>query len=391
GLLWYTASTGGTGSSIAPIPATSAIGTTNYFVSQSTNGCESNRAQIAVTVNAAPATPTVTAAVSYCQNATSSALTASGTGLLWYTASTGGTGSSSIPIPATSAIGTTNYFVSQSIASCESNRAQITVTVNAAPLAEISVVGSTTILPGSTVTLNANTGTGLSYIWFNGNTQVGTESSYVAGTVGNYTVQVKNVSQCVATSVITSLSTRQDQPSVIKITSFEDNATVTSPVTITADVTDVDGAIVLVEYLDGDVVIGSSTSAPYAFTWINPSDGPHSIKVKATDALGGVTTSSPIHITTNTATTTATRSSMNNVFAIIYPIPAMSELIVESGIDLTGAFFKITNTLGEEISIPIQIESMNARLDVSGLSDGAYVLFINQYSSIITKKIIVAH
>jgi len=56
--LWYTTSTGGTGSSTAPTPSTSLAGNTSYYVSQTvtTNGvaCEGTRAQIVVTINENP-------------------------------------------------------------------------------------------------------------------------------------------------------------------------------------------------------------------------------------------------------------------------------------------------------------------------------------------------
>jgi len=55
-LLWYSTATGGTGSSTAPTPSTTTVGTTTYYVSQITTpqGCESVRASITVTVNALP-------------------------------------------------------------------------------------------------------------------------------------------------------------------------------------------------------------------------------------------------------------------------------------------------------------------------------------------------
>jgi hypothetical protein len=301
------------------------------------DGCIATSAATVVTVNATPTAPIVST-VSYCQNATATALTATGTGLLWYTTSTGGTGSSTAPIPTTTNVGTTNYYVSQTTG-CESPRAQIAVTVNALPTATITPDGSTTIINGATVTLNANTGIGWTYEWFNGTTQIGaTTSSYVASAAGNYTVQVTNAFGCMSISMITSISTTQNQPSIITITSFGNNAIVSKPLTITADVTNPDGAI-LVEYLDGNTVIGSSTSAPYSFIWINPSEGPHTITVRAKNASGGIiTTSAPVNITVNPSTTTGIHSSMNNAYATIYPIPAINELIVESGMDLTISF-----------------------------------------------------
>jgi hypothetical protein len=116
-LLWYTVATGGTGSATAPTPSTTTVGTTTYYVSQTILGCEGPRASILVTVNAIPALPTVTAPLPYCQNDIATALSATGTGLLWYTVATGGTGSSTAPIPSTSAaaVGTTTYYVSQTL------------------------------------------------------------------------------------------------------------------------------------------------------------------------------------------------------------------------------------------------------------------------------------
>ena len=132
-LLWYTAATGGMGSTSAPTPSTSVAGSTNYYVSQTLLGCEGTRAAITVTINAAPVAPTVVTPVTYCQNATASALFATGSNLLWYTTVTGGIGSASTPTPSTSVAGSTNYYVSQTLLGCEGPRAAITVTINDTP------------------------------------------------------------------------------------------------------------------------------------------------------------------------------------------------------------------------------------------------------------------
>lgn len=50
-LLWYTTSTGGTGTATAPTPSSSATGSTSYYVSQTTSGCESQRSKIDVAVS----------------------------------------------------------------------------------------------------------------------------------------------------------------------------------------------------------------------------------------------------------------------------------------------------------------------------------------------------
>jgi len=54
---WYTVSSGGTASSIAPTPSTGTATTTSYYVSQTLNGVESDRAQIDIVINPLPAQP----------------------------------------------------------------------------------------------------------------------------------------------------------------------------------------------------------------------------------------------------------------------------------------------------------------------------------------------
>jgi gliding motility-associated-like protein len=76
------------------------------------------------------ALPVVTSPVTYCEGATATALTATGTNLQWYTTPTGGTGSSTAPVPVTTVAGTTTYYVSQVSGQCESNRVPVVVIIH---------------------------------------------------------------------------------------------------------------------------------------------------------------------------------------------------------------------------------------------------------------------
>ena len=67
-LKWYTVSTGGTALSSSPVPSTTTNGTTSYYVSQTTNGCESPRAQITVNVSAVPTTANAGSYQIHCNN-----------------------------------------------------------------------------------------------------------------------------------------------------------------------------------------------------------------------------------------------------------------------------------------------------------------------------------
>ncbi|GAB4035370.1 Ig-like domain-containing protein [Spirosoma gilvum] len=133
-LTWYgTASSGGTPSSVSPVPSTSIAGQTTYYVSQKVDGCEGPRAGLTVTVNNIPAAPSATTSLSYCQGVNAPALTASGSGLKWYTTETGGIGNGTAITPTTSSTGSTIYYVSQTVSGCESQRTAITVTTKTTP------------------------------------------------------------------------------------------------------------------------------------------------------------------------------------------------------------------------------------------------------------------
>ncbi len=131
-LLWYTSAVGGVGNSVAPTPSTSIVGVTYYYVTQTVNGCESDRKPIAVNVKAKPAAPIVSD-VTYCQNAQSLPLTAGGTNLRWYLGSTGGFGSPVSPLPGTAYAGIQYFYVTQTLNGCESDRSQVKVKVNYTP------------------------------------------------------------------------------------------------------------------------------------------------------------------------------------------------------------------------------------------------------------------
>ncbi|MGC4101217.1 alpha-amylase family glycosyl hydrolase [Ferruginibacter sp.] len=182
-LLWYTAATGGTGSSTAPTPSTATAGTVTYYVTQ-TVGCESVRLPVTVNVTATLGAPTVTSPLTYCQNSTAAVLTATGSNLTWYTVASGGTGSNTAPTPSTTAGGTFNYYVSQKNNCGESPRANISVVVTPAPAAPTGLAaaaGSNSVV----LTWNATAGNyySVDYKPTNSTTWINVASAVTTGTV----------------------------------------------------------------------------------------------------------------------------------------------------------------------------------------------------------------
>ena len=268
---------------------------------------------------------------------------------------------------------------------CSATSTATAVTVNIAPIVTITANGLTSIPQGGSVVLTASQGA--SYKWFNGTMQVGTGQTYTATTSGAYTVEVTNSSNCTATSTATDVSIITNQPSVITITSPAANATLTGAIDIAVHVTDADGSITLVEFLDGNTVIGTSTTAPYVFTWDNPSEGSHTITVRVKDSNGGITTSAPTIVTSTTISTGMQPS--NTLHANVYPNPSNGDLYIDTDIGLSNADFTLVDILGREVTVSFEAIGSGARIDVSNLIEGTYVMIVKQDYSILRKKITV--
>ncbi len=120
------------------------------------NGCIGTVSGITVTNDLV--TPPTANAQTLCSPATFANLVATGTGIKWYAASTGGTA-----IPNTTLVSTGTYYVSQTIGGCESPRTAVNVTVNNTALPTATT--TQTFNAGATVANLSATGTLLK--WYN--------------------------------------------------------------------------------------------------------------------------------------------------------------------------------------------------------------------------------
>ncbi|PPZ90895.1 hypothetical protein C3729_10765 [Cloacibacterium normanense] len=154
-ILWYTSATGGIGSVNTPIIDTSVVGSKDFWITQTVNGCESARAKITFNILDNPSVPIVSN-YEFCQNSTASSLSAVGTNLKWYTSLTGGTGDSVAPIPNTSIAGDFSFWVTQTVNGCESERAEVKVKILQAPFS--TVLKDDSICDGETLVLDVGEG-----------------------------------------------------------------------------------------------------------------------------------------------------------------------------------------------------------------------------------------
>jgi PKD repeat protein len=173
-----------------------------YTVAVTLNGqCTSTSSATQVIVNPYPtASITPDGATTFCPGSSVNLFANNGSNLSynWYFNSTNlFNGAASLNA---SAAGTYTLYVTNGF-NCTSN-ANITITHLAAPIATATPTGTTSLCSGQTVVINANTGSGLSYQWYNGANALlnQTSSSYTASATGNYHVVVTNSNNCSTTS-----------------------------------------------------------------------------------------------------------------------------------------------------------------------------------------------
>jgi M6 family metalloprotease-like protein len=87
----------------------------------------------------------------------------------------------------------------------------------------------------------------------------------------------------------------------VTITSPFNGQVFTAPATINiaATATDADGSVSKVEFFQGTTKLGEALSAPYQYTWSGVTAGTYNITAKATDNLGGSTTSPATAVVVN--------------------------------------------------------------------------------------------
>jgi gliding motility-associated-like protein len=165
---WFTTPTGGVGSSAAPTPSTLVPGTYHFYASQtSPEGCESDRTQVTVIVRQKPEPPVVTSPVNLCQGDPVHQLNAIGQNLHWYALPNGGTGVTAAPVISTNYEDSFFHFVTQTVNTCESDRALIASYVRYKPNGVITA-GSQSVCENTVDTFYyyGNGRPDAEYVWF---------------------------------------------------------------------------------------------------------------------------------------------------------------------------------------------------------------------------------
>jgi len=257
------------------------------------------------------ATITVSGATTFCSGSSVTLTANSGIGLnyQWKLNSVNINGATSSTY-SVSAGGNYTCVVSNSCGTATSN--SISVTVNSLPNAIITASGSTTICTGGSVTLTANSGTGITYQWQlnSGNISGATAISYSASSAGNYACVVSD-GTCSATS------------NVISVT----NASISAPSSITGSTTDCAPAT-------GFVYTCSTVTGALSYNWTAPANfsiisgqGTSSVTVNT----GNNAANGSICVTASNASCVSTATCLN---------------ITVSGIPYISSIYAVSNTSG---------------------------------------------
>lgn len=185
-ILWYATPTGG-----SPLAGTTPlVHNTNYYASQTIDGCPSNRLTVNVQLNSIVPGPVAPMSQNFCSgdSPTLASIDATGTNLQWYNAQTGG---STLPL-STPLVNGTAYWVSQTTNCGESNRIGVLVNIYTTPSAPSG--NATQYFCSGTPTIADLATTPSATYWYataNGGSPLSTSTALVNGE--SYFASIENV------------------------------------------------------------------------------------------------------------------------------------------------------------------------------------------------------
>ena len=239
--------------------------------------------------------------------------------------------------------------------------------------------GATFTAPAS-ISLTANAadadGTVVRVDFYNGTTLLGSDTTapyawtwtnVAAGTYSLRATAVDNAGAATSSSTATvTVSAAGNSAPTATLTSPANGATFTAPasISLTANAADADGTVVRVDFYNGTTLLGSDTTAPYAWTWTNVAAGTYSLRATAVDNAGAATSSSTATITVSAAANSAPTATLTSpANGATFTAPASLSLTANAA-DADGTvvrvdFYNGTTLLGSDATAPYAITWSN--------------------------------
>ena len=125
--------------------------------------------------------------------------------------------------------------------------------------------------------------------------------SWTPTSPGKYALTAKATDNTgnIVTSSVVNVTVGSGSPPTVKLTSPAAGTTVNAglAVVLAADASDTDGTVTSVKFVANNIVVGSSTTAPYRVSWLPPASGSYVIFAQATDSGNNVTSSDSVTLT----------------------------------------------------------------------------------------------
>ncbi|OFX76321.1 MAG: hypothetical protein A2X12_09210 [Bacteroidetes bacterium GWE2_29_8] len=171
----------------------------HFVIVHNEYGCTDTSNAVNTQILSLPLEPTVLSPIVYCQNTQADSLNAIGKNLKWYVNDTTSAYLNYPPIPSTTIIDTSFYYVSQTNGICESKRSKITVIIISKPNAMITNIEDSIICNGDSSLLSATFGKNISYTWLFNDQPIFFQNNLYAKETGYYSVII-DYNGCVDTS-----------------------------------------------------------------------------------------------------------------------------------------------------------------------------------------------
>nr|WP_036670559.1 Ig-like domain-containing protein [Pedobacter borealis] len=228
-----------------------------------------------------------------------------------------------------------------------------------------SPTNNAVFVTGSNITINANAadsdGTITKVEFYQGSTLLGQSTAAPYSFVWNnpaagaYTLTAKATDNTGAITASDTVKVIINKLPAVAISSPVNNTVLTAGanVTVNANASDSDGTVAKVEFYQGSILLGQSTSAPYSFIWNSPAVGTYALTAKATDNNGGSTLSAVVNVTINaTPTVSITAPANSSTFVAGSNITIKADASDSDGTVAKVEFYQGSTLLGQSTSAP---------------------------------------
>ncbi|AWH86781.1 hypothetical protein HYN59_17420 [Flavobacterium album] len=339
---WYTDATGGTA-----LAGTTLLAPGTYYVSQTVGNCESAREDVVVTFNAAPL-PDIEATQTGCYGITVADATEGNDNYHIYNTATGGA-----PLAGSVVLQTGTYYVSQTVAACESARVEVAVTI--IELDEPAIAAGQEFCSGATLAdIEADYMEGADLQWYEGEGgEMLPGSTLLVDGATYYATQVHDECESGTSEVTVTVHPTPELPGGMDFQDFTAGETIAD-----LEITTESGATVT-WYMMNDafelVEVGTDTPLEDGTVYY------------VTQSVGNCESMS-LSIEANELLATASFGLKN---LMVYPNPANDILNISN--DGIISRITITNLLGQKV-MDIDGNSNDLKVNVSALAQGSYIL-----------------